>query len=354
MRVPVATILVLILLSLARAQPTALLELSNTVVIAETIAVERGLPGVDLRDPSAPPKKFARFTLRIIASIKGEATGQIDVAVHEPLMEDLYGGNGYFSGKIGLKSLWGLQHRPDGVFRDEDRNRWQVEGFVYSPIEYCRYQAELVETEFRRSGDPLVDLAELFAVNWARRPRGYGMYVEQIQLIDPSTGPRGRIRPPDDPTRIRLGEWLDRRLPEILGERSAEGLVNEYALRLSWGQKEYSKRFTDLYLANPQSLKSGLPGYVDPSDLMRIFLASDRILCAQLAASITKSMPVEDRVSATRKVIPYLGVNRGTDIAFLNALADWWSRPDLSPLERGRAKDDLAPLIEQARRLLDR
>lgn len=348
--VPVATI--------AKAQPHKHLELCDAAIVAETVSVESGLfPSWNI-SPENLPRTYSKFTLRVLHSIKGDiAPGTVEIAVPGPLIEETPFGQGYFSGKIGRKSLWYLQRNVEGKFGEDGRAMWQARGLQYAPIERSGVQFELVETEFRRSPDPIIELAELFAVNWAKRPRGYGMYVEQIRLIDPIglAGYRGNRLRPDDPQRARLFEWLDRRLPEILGpNRSTEDLLNEYSVRLSWGQDEYSKRFTDLYLADPRSLKAALPAYLELVDLIRIFMASERALCAQLAASLPKTMPTEDRVRVTRKVLDFLAVDRTYDVPFLNALSSWWSRPDLSPLERGRVKADLAPIVEQARRLLDR
>ncbi|HRF60989.1 MAG TPA: hypothetical protein PLH94_13880 [Fimbriimonadaceae bacterium] len=340
-----------------QAQPHKLLAASSAVVVAETVAVEGGLYGTDWRHPESSPRKFARFTLRVITVIKGDAIpDEFAVAVPDAFIEDHVRGPKYFSRKIGLKALWYLQSNREGKFKDDDGMRWQVPGVTHSTLSWFGYQTDLLETQFRRSDDPLLEIADLLAVNWARRPRGYGTYVEQVRRIDPIglAGYRGTPLLPDNPQRARLMEWLDRRLPEILGERSAEDLLNEYSLRLSWGQDEYSKRFTDLYLSDPRSLKCALPAYLDLVDLLRIFMASERALCAQLAASLPKTMPAEDRVRVTRKVLDFLAIDRTYDVPFLNALADWWSRPDLSPLEHGKPKPDLTPLIEQARRLLDR
>jgi|GEM_PF-1574031 len=353
----VALLAITVLAGTANAQPHDYLELSDAVVVAETVSVVQGLIPVGKPHPDVLPLRYARVTLRVLASIKGDVPlGELDIAVPDIYVEDSgIERTGFFSRRIGMKGLWFLQRHSDGKFRDEGEPKWQAPGLTYAPMSLSDRQFELVETEFRRNSDPLIELAELFAVNWARRPRGYKMYVEQVRRIDPLTmcGYRGSPLLPDDPQRARLFEWLDRRLPEILGERSAEDLLNEYSVRLSWGQDQYSKRFTDLYLSDPRSLKCALPAYLDLFDLLRIFMASERALCAQLAASLPKTMPAEDRVRVTRKVLDFLAIDRTYDVPFLNALADWWSRPDLSPLEQGKPKPDLTPLIEQARRLLD-
>jgi len=358
MKVLVTLVAMAALGSTIGAQPRKHHEMSDAVIVAETVSVESGLIPSWKNDPDNLPMAYAKFTLRVLHSIKGDVkTGTLQIAVPCPLIEETPWGEGWFTGKIGRKSLWYLQRNSEGKFGEDGHFWWQAPGFLYAPVERSGIQFELVETEFRRSSDPLIELAELFAANWAKRPKGYGMYIEQVRLIDPIglAGYRGSGLRPEDPQYIRLMEWIDRRLPEILGpDRSVEDRLSEYSVRLSWGQDEYSKPFTDLYLAQPANLKSALPSYLLHEDLVRIFLASDQLLCAQIAKSFSNKMSREDRERVTRKVLEFLGTDRVCDIAFLNALADWWSRPDLSPLERGKPKADLAPIVEQARRLLDR
>lgn len=148
--------------------------------------------------------------------------------------------------------------------------------------------------------------------------------------------------------------WLENRFGKLYKAMTNSERLNEYAVRMAWGQKEYEDEFVSLYLSDPDALEVYFPKMFKIESVLLLAEKGDPDLARHCFLGLRFRKDLKEQI--TKIAVKRLGETHRLDAGILECLAEIWDRPDLSPFvtEGNMVKiaDDLSKQIEEAKKLL--
>ncbi len=368
-----AHIALILTAAIAKAQYTyRQFDVSDLVLIGTVTHVEElsHVGWIGRRDGSEHNEQahFFRFTIRVSRILKGACPSEFDCVCPSGLA--------YISQRIpastipvaeGTTAVWFVMTSSDGTIPltlprldlgEKYRGQQQVfhvEGaayglsYVYEPSLCGHSQIILKDDQIPNRGNVFLDMAELFVHNAAIDPDHRYYYFEQFTDLSPvGFGREDRSKQEQD----MFKAWMDAHLTEALNPKSDAEKMDEYALRIRFGQLEYCDRFTDLFVKlKGKGLTAPFPLSLGSNDNgLRIYRICDPRLARELALGFMYATDSGRKREVCKALITRFGEDHFLDVGILEAMTKLMDWPDTSPYDETiHAYADLTKQIEIAR-----
>lgn len=316
-------------------------------------------------DEASTGAEIVVVKIEVTRQIKGDCPRTIDVATpHGGLGIRMASRElGFYQGAVGTTAIWFIRTSEDGDFLSGGRRRL---GAPSEPtddlfhLDGARYglslpndggsQIELAEADLPNRGNPFLDIAEALVVNAKLDPERRWYYFENLTDLSPfGFGSEDRSKLEQD----MFKNWMDAHLHEALNPATDAELMDEYALRIRFGQFEYCDKFTDMFVRTKGiGMTANFPLTLGTNENgLRVYAVAEPRLARELALGFMYCTELSRRRDICKQLIARFDEDHLLDVGILEAVSKLMDWPDVSPYESEthRAFGDLSTQIEIAR-----
>lgn len=211
-------------------------------------------------------------------------------------------------------------------------------------------QVVLKDGQVTSRGNAYLDLAELLVRNAAIDLEHRSYYFELLSDLSPvGFGSEDRSKQEQDVFK----NWIDAHLHEALNPATDAELMDEYALRIRFGQFEYCDKFTDMFVRTKGiGMTANFPLTLGTNENgLRVYAVAEPRLARELALGFMYCAELSRRRDICKQLIARFDEDHLLDVGILEAVSKLMDWPDVSPYESEthRAFGDLSTQIEIAR-----
>lgn len=355
--------------SRSQASPLSIKE-SDFIVVADLVQVSPAGVGrnrIHGEQPDKDSHKVVKLDLDIVYSLKGAATGRIQIVLPEGIVYK----PGFaslsvvpYSAMPGERSIWFLRKRgangfPNAPSRAQDGQFMSLwipeEGDLSTTFVFAQWcQWSCAKRYLGTGGSTFEKLCEIGALNLLDDSADTKYWGPSLLWFLNPWSPRlsDEDRAYFAPYSREAEQFRDRRFNQILTSATPEQKLKALGIQVEWGRSDLATKFVDALLKLDYAALGWLfPSKLPCDELIRLLSHRD-IKVVETAISSLRVFPLA-KEKFTKVAITRFGETRELDIAILDVLSNLWDRKDLSPRdEEGQYKTDLSLEIYMAKKLV--
>lgn len=334
----------------------------GTVVRTDTL--EGGWVGRrDGRDMYAKAS-MTKITVNVSRYLFGAGESQLSFICPARYTSDSGSAPPRIKAQVGTTAVWFVRSSSDGSFyEDLPSSFWRggesksdrlyhLDGASFGQAVPAELMPQIVlkDPTMPNRGNMFLDIAEALVLNAKLDPERRWYYFENLTDLSPfGFGSEDRSKLEQD----MFKNWMDAHLHEALNPATDAELMDEYALRIRFGQFEYCDKFTDMFVRTKGiGMTANFPLTLGTNENgLRVYAVAEPRLARELALGFMYCAELSRRRDICKQLIARFDEDHLLDVGILEAVSKLMDWPDVSPYESEthRAFGDLSTQIEIAR-----